>query len=235
MRAVTAPPVVLVPRRADGGHRDRLWSYVRDEWLREFPNWTIAEGHHHDGPFNRSAALNRAARDAGDWDVAVVADADTVTPPDQVHEAVATARHLGCAVLAYDQWCGLHERGTERVLAGDRRSWRRWTRHRYRNTVSSCLVVPRRLWDSVGGFDEGFVGWGFEDVAFWSALDVLGPRPVQRIAGPCWHLWHPTSPERDRSLPDYQRGERRRARYLDAREQGADAMRRLLDEIRADA
>lgn len=148
-------------------------------------------------------------------------------------EAVLVARRHGCAVLAYDQWCGLHERGTSHVLAGDRRSWRRWVRHRYRNTVSSCLVVPRALWDDVGGFDEGFVGWGFEDVAFWAALDTLGAEPVRRVAGPCWHLWHPLSPERDQSRPDYQRGLARRQRYLDARDAGPAAMRALLDELAA--
>ena len=59
-------PVILVPRRDDNGPRDELWNFCRAWWEREQSHMPIVEGYHTDGLFNRSAAVNRAARLAGD-------------------------------------------------------------------------------------------------------------------------------------------------------------------------
>jgi len=53
--------VVLVPRRADSGHRDSLWAFARAWWLQQHPDWPLFEGVHEYGPFNRAAAINQAA------------------------------------------------------------------------------------------------------------------------------------------------------------------------------
>ena len=50
--------------------RDALWVFCRPWWHDRFPDWPIIEGHHVTGLFNRAAAVNAAARLAGDWDVA---------------------------------------------------------------------------------------------------------------------------------------------------------------------
>jgi predicted glycosyltransferase involved in capsule biosynthesis len=31
---------------------------------------------------------------------------------------------------------------------------------------SGINVIPRSVWEDIGGFDENFVGWGFEDQAY---------------------------------------------------------------------
>ena len=56
------------------------------------PDYRVVEGEHTEGPFNRSAAINAAAKLAGNWDVAVIADADTWVPYAQLDEAVRLAR-----------------------------------------------------------------------------------------------------------------------------------------------
>jgi len=83
--------VILVPRREDGGHRDKLWAHCKALWIERHPDWEIYEGHHNDGPFNRSAAVNLAAEMAGDWDVALIIDSDVITAPDSVEDAVKLA------------------------------------------------------------------------------------------------------------------------------------------------
>ena len=70
--------VILVPRRDDNGYRDELWAWTQGWWEREQSHMPIIEGYHTDGLFNRSAAINTAARIAGDWDVAVIIDADVI-------------------------------------------------------------------------------------------------------------------------------------------------------------
>jgi hypothetical protein len=54
---------------------------------------------------------------------------------------------------------------------------------------SCCIVIPRAVWDDLGGFDERFRGWGFEDMALQSI--VVGLYGHERIAGDVYHLWHP--------------------------------------------
>jgi hypothetical protein len=82
----------LVPRRRDGGQRDRVWEYCRRRWETYLPDVAVYEGHHDEGPFNRSAAVNRAAELAGDWRVGIVIDSDVLLSISQATAAIETAR-----------------------------------------------------------------------------------------------------------------------------------------------
>lgn len=205
--------VVLVPRRSDGGHRDRLW-----EWVRGRLDLPVVEGHHeaHEGAFNRSSAINRAARAAGDWKVAVIVDADTFTPGPQIVEAVRLARDTGQIAWGFTRYAALDREGTRKVMDGFNGSWEPHVLHEFLHTASSCVVVRRDLWDAVGGFDEGFVGWGFEDVAFSLACQAVGGG-WHRAEGTTWHLWHPPSPDAGNTNSPIWRANRDRCQpYIDA-------------------
>jgi hypothetical protein len=215
----------LVPWRSDGGHRERLWAFCRAWWRERFPDALIVEGSSPDGKFNRAAAINDAAR--GDWDVAIVLDADVLADPGQVRDAVELARSTGRLTLAYERFAGLTMGMTTRVLDGYEGRWGAGTRFRSTTHESSIVVVPRALWETVGGFDERFVGWGQEDVAFVQACRVLGGEP-ERVAGPVYHLWHERSPDRRAFDPQYRANQALGARYRETRE--PDAMRELLAE-----
>lgn len=220
--------VILVPRRADGGVRDDLWRFSRAWWADLFPDWLIVEGHHDEGPFNRSAAINRAADLAGPWDVAVIIDADVLPDQAAVHGAVAVARS-GQPALGFSLRRHLTARGTREVMAGDRGDWSRHVKQDHKDSVSGAIVVGRGLWDQLGGFDEAFVGWGWEDVAFKLAAETLAERPVARLHGHLWHLWHPVTPERDEKRPEFIANRDRARRYRAARGNLAE-MRALLAE-----
>jgi hypothetical protein len=213
--------VVLVPRRRDPW-RDRLWGYVR-EHLASQVDWPVFEGFDEAGAFNRSAAINAAARRP--WRYAVILDADTVPERRNLFACVESARR-GCLGLAHDEFRSLTRQGTRAVLRGQVRPEDapvRWVRER---TKSSCLCVSRELWEEAGGFDERFQGWGFEDAAFFAACQALAG--VERAPGPVHHLWHPRSPEKDPASPDYLRNRELAGLYKQAR--GAVAMRELLAE-----
>jgi hypothetical protein len=203
---------VLVPRRSEPW-RDVLWSFVRDCWLAA--GFEPIEGYHEGTDrFNRSLAINRAARAAGAWSVAIVADADTFVTERQARHAVELALDGGLA-LAYDEWLSLNRDGTEAVLNGfpPSRAFVRWDKE---NAVSSCLAVPRALFDEVGGFDCRFEGWGFEDRAFYLACSTLADLAPQRVAGPAWHLWHPRSSEKNPRSGYYKANAALCGRYRDA-------------------
>jgi len=209
--------VVLVPYRGDnGGRRDQLWAYTR-KWFDQHLNWQIRVGESPPGPFNRSAAINRAAD--GDWDVAIIHDADTIVPAHQLECAVDTAAHTGRLTFAFTSVVELSEGCTDHLLASNSTDLDHLVIDRLRTeplaTQSSAVVVPRPLWRRLGGFDERFVGWSAEDNAFCRAATIIGGIP-QRIPGHAFHLWHPPGkpPGND---PNYVRNQRRWRKYLAAR------------------
>jgi hypothetical protein len=217
---VSGGTVMLVPRRADGGQRDRLWSFCRARWADSLPEVPAFEGHHgaDEGPFNRSAAVNRAAEAAGDWDVAVVMDADVLPDPHALRAAAATALGTGGPAIAFDRRKHLTARGTAKILdEGFRGSWLPFVKHDLTASVSGAYAVRRDLWDAVGGFDELFSGWGWEDVAFRIATETVAGKPPVRVAADLWHLWHPKSPENDHASPTFLANRARGDRYKAAR------------------
>lgn len=224
--------VILVPRRNDNGHRDKLWAFCRKWWGDHHEPMTIYEGHHNDGPFNRSAGINTAS-DAADadcrWDVALIIDSDTISQSEPVQQAIARAYQTGGLVVAHDRRHMLTEKATQRILAGDRSNWKRngMISKTYRDSVSCAVAVSRETWDKVGGFDDRFVGWGFEDTAFHIAVETITSLPIEVIHGECFHLWHATGPETSRGSVTYQRNHSLKRRYEAVRWQPEKLMRLL--------
>lgn len=221
--------VGLTPRRADGGRRDAVWSWVRARWESEL-DYPIIEGHHDDGPFNRSAAINTASDLAGEWDVAVIADADSFVDAPQLRAAVDTAARTGQITFAFDSFRYLNQQGSKLVMGGFNGNWFDYVEWTLTGTCSSMVVVPRGLWDKVDGFDAGFTGWGMEDVGFSLACQTFGGG-MQRIPGDVWHLFHPASVENHHQSPYYQANVDRMNRYRDC-DYDPEKMRELFTEIR---
>src|SRR5690606_41366747 len=76
----------------------------------------VIEGYHVTGLFNRAAAVNTAAQIAGNWDVAVVADADAWVPEKQLREAVRRARATGQVTSALSEVWMLPESVSSTIL-----------------------------------------------------------------------------------------------------------------------
>lgn len=210
---------LLVPRRPDGGPRDLLWAFARPWWQNQ--GFQPHEGAQPDaGPFNRGAAINAAARAAaraGDWDAVVIADADVVLDrASQAEEARDRAVATGRLTYAHDHLTMLDTEATDLVLQGDPPSFVVGGLTRHPNTWSQCLAVPRRLWEAVGGFDERFVGWGWDDLAFMSACWALGGG-IERVRGDAYHLWHPRTWEENEGNPGHGPNQVLGQRYLAAK------------------
>lgn len=230
----------LVPWRSDSEYRDQLWDFTRTKWQTDFPDIPVVLGESPRGAFNRSAAINDAAQ--GDWDVAIVLDADVILEPDQLRAAITVAATSERLTFAFEEYCGLTPHMTSRILSDEpvRNQWSPkpqwqspdvWRRGgvRFRSVVheSSVVVVPRGLWDELGGFDERFVGWGQEDVSFAQAARVIGGGQM-RIPGTVWHLWHARSVDRNEHLGNYRANQALGDRYRATTE--PEAMRALLAE-----
>ncbi|PWC59588.1 hypothetical protein TSH7_20275 [Azospirillum sp. TSH7] len=62
----------------------------------------------------------------------------------------------------------------------------------YKNSYSGSVFFGRWVFDRLGGFNEKFVSWGWEDFELYRRLELLGER-VERTLGPLLHLSHARS------------------------------------------
>ena len=209
--------VVLVPRREGIADRDATWGWIRQWWRDHLPEYPIFEGHHDTGLFNRSAAINRAAGSAGVWDVAIIIDADVLCDPDRVRKGVELAAETGRMVLPFDVRKDLNPVGSNMVKAGNSGNWDRFVHRTYTDMCSSVVIVTRKLWDEVGGFDETFVGWGREDNAFAVSCETFADGPLIKMPGELWHLFHVTAKEGRPGTLTHTRNKARADLYLAAR------------------
>jgi GT2 family glycosyltransferase len=58
---------------------------------------------------------------------------------------------------------------------------------------SLSFAITARAWERVGGFDEGYVGYGGEDTDFAQRLGTAGGRLVWVGGAVAFHQHHPTS------------------------------------------
>lgn len=59
-----------------------------------------------------------------------------------------------------------------------------------RPSVGGAFLVNKEKYLLAGGENEGFYGWGPEDIERVKRMEILG-HPIGRVKGPCYHLYHP--------------------------------------------
>lgn len=230
-RPVKAPNVsVVIPFASEDPHRLAALQYVRDWYAEHFPAWQLVVGGGIPGSWSKGATLANLVEQAS-HDLLVIADADCITRTAELAEAVArvAAGEANWAVPHRTVY-RLTESHTARVLDGHAPQPRALDRPKHNGTVGGgIVVVTRDAWNTVGGIDPRFIGWGGEDMAFGWALETLCGKPIH-LTAPLYHLWHPSE-----VTGKYRRGspeaEALAGRYRDAR-RDPDAMRALVDEIR---
>lgn len=212
---------VIIPWLTDDGHRDRLLDWVLRRYAAILPDAQVVLGENKDWPFNRGAARNDAAARA-DHDVFLIADADTTFPDVGCIRWAAEAVRSGLApwVIPYaeNRYYNLTRGATEHLLsmapdiemAEDPRNEAAWD-HKI-TSWAGLLVMTREAFETVGGYDERFLGWGYEDNAFRLAMDTL-VGAHRRLNSSCVHLWHPTHPESNFEQPHIQQNRALFTRY----------------------
>lgn len=184
--------VILVPWRAGDARREWCWDVTRPA-LEAF-GWPIFTGDA-DGPWSRARACNAAAAAAGIWDVAFIADCDTIPDPASVRRGLAWVLDTqgGCRPHA-ERWMTnkdgalvLAQRGPAALnLDRDPKA-----KPRHLGTMfpgGGLDLIHRAAWEAVGGYDPEFVGWGYEDSALHIAL--IREARWDRLPGDAFHLQH---------------------------------------------
>jgi glycosyltransferase involved in cell wall biosynthesis len=181
---------------ADSGcpHRklayDWVLRYVQEILCPAFPGEIVRfENGAADHLADNRAAMRNLLLDASSGEVCVIIDADSYASREYLRSALAAVQSKQC-------WCGaesfayLTPEQTRRVYATNTLPASPQTPRVNRYCTGGVLVVPRAAIAAVNGYDEHFVGWGYEDTCFGLSLDILWA-PRVRIAGNAGHLWHP--------------------------------------------
>lgn len=225
---------LLVPFSSDDPSRNRIWLHIK-KWLEDSLKMPIVVGEHFPetpADYNLSFARNDASFKAGDWDVAIIHDADTLINPQQILDGVKLAYETGAVTYPFTERWELDFAGTEKLLKDDSSDWAKHLKKYSRNQpLGGCMIVRRDLWELVRGFDTGFVGWGHEDGGFAMACETLSGKKLKRIKGNSLHLEHTFAPAKRPDNPRYLANKERVNRYQVAHSNlDTKAMRALRDE-----
>lgn len=155
-------------------------------------------------PFNRSRARNGALQDVSS-DVVLIADMDTAFDPHAIEEGIQMVRSGEAPwVIPYaeHQYYNLTHEYTDRLLQ-ESPTDPIWQVSWDFKLLSWAGLLIARTDDvrKVGGYDERFQGWGWEDNAFRIVMDHhVGPHQ-RTVRGRALHLWHERN-NADFNIPD---------------------------------
>ncbi|WP_209125693.1 galactosyltransferase-related protein [Alkalihalobacillus sp. BA299] len=188
---------VLIPFKPDKGIRFHTFKWVLKFYENVLPEIEVCIGENHDKLFNKSKAINTAAKKATK-DVFVIADTDIVYNPQIIIQSINLLNNHAW-VIPYSKCLDLTEASTTQLLKMEPR-WPlpikveyndRLKRNSTYKSVGGLIVLWRKSFNIVGGFDERFKGWGKEDDAFKNAMNTLCGRYRRIEAEYIYHLWHP--------------------------------------------
>lgn len=178
------------------------WNIHRELNLEAVSNHLVAAGYEPvmlgASPWSPGRARNRGAA----WTVThaptqldtpslfVFNDADTICPPAQIREAMRLAEEASGLVFAYDLYCRVNQAQTEFYREHQNGDILKLPVERtiLNSGSMGCVAISRACFEEVGGFDESYVGWGYEDLDFATRCNRLWPN--RRVSGPVFHLWH---------------------------------------------
>lgn len=189
---------ILFPFRGDGGWRDRVFATLQAYYGSLLPEAEICIGTSDGEPFSRSGARNDAFRQST-GDLLVINDADTFCWTPGLTEALRLVDEgEEKFALPYDVYFNVNELWTDAWLRFNGKVDvlgelpREGYEHRLLTAESGVLVLSREAWETVGGYDENFVGYGWEDNAFITALTRANGRGL-KLHGTAYHLYHELS------------------------------------------
>lgn len=185
---------VLFPYRSDHGPRARAFDWIKRYYRTAMPDIELCVGVHESGLFNRSYAINQAARKAT-RDIFVIADTDVIYDPSVLLDAIGQLKHHAWVVPFRDTIL-LSEENTRQLLQANP-GWpfpvpvsNYSVDPGYETFVGRLNVIPRSNFYKVKGYDNRFVGWGREDDAFACSVNTLCGR-LKKLEHKVYHLWHP--------------------------------------------
>lgn len=147
------------------------------------------------GPFNKSGAINLGYRSLPTKpQLLCVLDSDAYLDRFFIDICITGSLLRGdCASMPFRDMFFIDILGSSRLRSRCVKGMGPLTGYLTKNSPGGCIWVTSEIFERVGGFDEGFAGWGGEDRDFYNKVAALVP--VIRHRGVFLHLFHERAPE----------------------------------------
>jgi hypothetical protein len=166
-----------------------------NRYSEQMPDVTTYYGDTSDEIFNLSGARNKGCMAAisDGCDVLIVSDADIFLDPHSLSKSIERVASENVVSLPFTELLLLSEMGSQELIAG------RETLHSIRqkhgitvfnNQIGGVFVLNSSTFRILNGWDERFVGWGFEDLAMNEAHKVILGKNYHRAHGIAGSLHH---------------------------------------------
>jgi hypothetical protein len=222
---------IVIPWRDSGNEwRNRSLDWVTQRYGYLYPDASLFIADEGASEFNRSRSINFGAGMI-DTEFMLIGDADTIPYQYYIDKGIKMLKDGTPWLFAYDfeQYYNSDEASAEWILSQPP------TRHitpgdiEWEHKITSWsgqVLLRTEDFHEVGGFDERFEGWGYEDNAFTVACDtILGPH--ERVhTGYTIHIWHPYSHASTFGQPHIDANRELYARYQE-QEGNPETMREL--------
>ena len=158
-------------------------------------NYTLAIN---PGPFNKSWGMNVASKQSS-GEILVVSDCDMIVRAADMQRAVDACESELDAVRPYgllidvtaDESEVYMQYGELPDVPAEARGYDRAYASEALCMAGGIFITRREFYNSIGGMDERFSGWGGEDDAMSIKLQGMSRKVAIAKNAIAWHLWHP--------------------------------------------
>jgi glycosyltransferase involved in cell wall biosynthesis len=183
---------LIIPYKSDHGRRDFVWPFIQMRYQELFPEVEICLGSDNHELFCKARAVNEAAQKAT-GDIFVLIDAEVIFDPGLL-QRISTMIRLHPWIIPFTEAYRLTKDATDRLIEEGLPAKFLVVESdiEYRQSVPGGYmnVMTRSCFEKVGGMDERFQGYGYEDMAFALSLDTICGQHY-RMKEIIYHLWHP--------------------------------------------
>lgn len=189
---------IVIPWREQPS-RVYAFNAIINHYKKHFVDVPIYYGDFPSERWNISGSRNIACENAfaDGCDVVAVMDADFFMEPATIREGVRKAVKLGRMVIPFQNLYFLDQAFSRKLVEGEL-GLNNLGMYLpvYRSQVAGSNIITKEVFETLNGWDERFLGWGYEDVAFKMAHETL-IGPISKINNYAASLFHE---DRDKEL-----------------------------------
>lgn len=223
---------ILIPFRSTGD-RTEQFNWLQKKWKEEYPEAEIiVEEDDGQNPFSKTIAVNKAYKKSTS-DIIAIVDADVWVNPEILTKAANEIRNKKVAWVQPCKTVYRIDKETTYNIIKQKTNYNIETvkeenTERVTGVVGLVAVCSREQYEYIGGMDERFRGWGWEDTVFNITLNTLFGKSSE-WDNIVYHLWHPRA--RDENGNAIWEGQTQRNAYVGKEYSKAKNNKNLIEKI----
>jgi predicted glycosyltransferase involved in capsule biosynthesis len=171
------------------------FDFIYEHYSKSFPEAKIYLSDKEGDVWNMSGSRNIGCDMAfsDGCDVALVSDADIYIKKDRILQACESSLEKDLVSIPYQKVVFLEDFHSKEFIKDTDKFFEKNDRYLfkvYSKQVGGAYAITPKVFSQLNGWDERFVGWGFEDLAFRHAHGGLTGFDYIRIPGPAVWLHH---------------------------------------------